>query len=398
MTSAAGAYLAILVVSAAASYGLNWAWRWFAVRHGIVKQPGERDRDIHEKPLVNASGIAMFGAFLVTMLIAWRLPFFSGVFRDSSEPLGLILGASIIVGIQFIDDLRDLSPPAKLAGVVLGATVMYFFGLSMFYFRIPFAGFVVLAADVAPLMTVLWVAGMTQAVNLIDGLDGLAAGVVAIAAASFTIYAQRLSDGGLLAPENLGPLLAVIACGICLGYLPHNVHPARVLMGDSGAYLLGVLMAASTLVVGGRIADQFSGQTYFFYAPIFIPLFILGVPILDVAWSILRRTYRRTGFGTADAEHIHHRLMRLGHGQRRSVFILWAWTAILSAFVLYPTFAGEGDRQFANRIVPFAVAALGLALYTLFHPRVRERGRVESRAGHPATQASAQWQSKEPSN
>ena len=124
-------------------------------------------------------------------------------------------------------------------------------------------------------------------------------------------------------------------------------------MGDSGAYLLGVLMAASTLVVGGRIADQFSGQTYFFYAPIFIPLFILGVPILDVAWSIVRRTYRRTGFGTADAEHIHHRLMRLGHGQRRSVFILWAWTAILSAFVLFPTFAGGSDRQFANRIVPF---------------------------------------------
>ncbi len=267
MTSAAVAYLAILVVSALASYGLNWAWRWFALRRGILKQPGARDRDIHTKPIADASGIAMLGAFLVAMFIAWRLPFFGGVFRDSSEPLGVVIGASIIVFIQFIDDLRELSPPAKLAGVVLGASVMYFFGLSMFYFRIPFAGFVVLAADVAPLMTVLWVAGMTQAVNLMDGLDGLAAGVVAIAAASFTIYAQRLSDGGLLAPENLGPLLAVIACGICLGYLPHNIHPARLLMGDSGAYLLGVLMAASTLVVGGRIADQFSGQTYFFYAP-----------------------------------------------------------------------------------------------------------------------------------
>jgi hypothetical protein len=217
------------------------------------------------------------------MFIASQMPFFRGVFRDSSEPLGVVLGATIIVGIQFIDDLRDLSPPAKLAGVVLGASVMYFFGLSMFYFRIPFAGFVVLAPDVAPLMTVLWVAGMTQAINLIDGLDGLAAGIVAIAAAAFTIYSQRLSDGGLLAPENIGPLLAVIACGICLGYLPHNVHPAKVFMADSGAYLLGVLMASSTLVVGGRIADQFSGQTYFFYAPIFIPLFILGVPILDVA-------------------------------------------------------------------------------------------------------------------
>ncbi len=394
MTTAAGAYLAILAVSAATSYGLTWAWRWFALKYGIIKQPGLRDRDIHTAAVPKASGMAMYGAFLIAMLIAWRLPFFSGVFRDSSEPLGVVIGASIIVLIQFIDDLRDLSPPAKLAGVVLGASVMYFFGLSMFYFRIPFAGFVVLAPDVAPLMTVLWVAGMTQAVNLIDGLDGLAAGIVAIAAAAFTIYAQRLSDGGLLAPENIGPLLAVIACGLCLGYLPHNVHPAKVFMADSGAYLLGVLMAASTLVVGGRIADQYSGQTYFFYAPIFIPLFILGVPILDVAWSIVRRSYRRTGATEGDQEHIHHRLMRLGHGQRRSVFILWAWTAILSAFVLYPTFAGGSDKQFANRIVPFAVAALGLALYTMFHPRVRERGRVESRAGHPA----AQWQGDEPSN
>ena len=381
--TAATAYLVILGVSGLASYGLNWVWRGFATRRGIIKYPGKRDRDIHKEPTPNASGVAMFGAFLLAMLIAWQMPFFRGVFRDSSEPLGVVLGASIIVGIQFIDDLRDLSPPAKLAGVVLGASVMYFFGLSMFYFRIPFAGFVVLAPDVAPLMTVLWVAGMTQAINLIDGLDGLAAGIVAIAAAAFTIYAQRLSDGGLLAPENIGPLLAVIACGICLGYLPHNVHPAKVFMADSGAYLLGVLMAASTLVVGGRIADQFSGQTYFFYAPIFIPLFILGVPILDVAWSIVRRSLKGAGRTEGDSEHIHHRLERMGHGQRRAVFILWTWTALLSGFVLAPTF-GTGDRAFLNRAVPFAVAALGLALFTLFHPGVRDK----SKAVHPASQ----WQ------
>ncbi|MEY2468236.1 MAG: UDP-GlcNAc:undecaprenyl-phosphate/decaprenyl-phosphate GlcNAc-phosphate transferase, partial [Actinomycetota bacterium] len=136
MTSAATAYLVILAVSALVSYAFNWGWYWFATRRGIIKVPGARDRDIHTTPVANASGIAMFGAFLIAMMIAWRLPFFSGVFRDSSEPLGVVLGASIIVGIQFVDDLRDLSPPAKLAGVVLGASVMYFFGLSMFYFRI----------------------------------------------------------------------------------------------------------------------------------------------------------------------------------------------------------------------------------------------------------------------
>jgi UDP-GlcNAc:undecaprenyl-phosphate GlcNAc-1-phosphate transferase len=147
-------------------------------------------------------------------------------------------------------------------------------------------------------------------------------------------------------------------------------------------------MAASTLVVGGRIADQFSGQTYFFYAPIFIPLFILGVPILDVAWSIIRRTRRGGDFSAADSEHIHHRLMRLGHGTKRAVYILWAWTALLSGFVLAPTF-GAGNTTFLNRAVPFAVAGSGLALYTLFHPGAREG---KSRAEHPASK----WQDNTP--
>ncbi len=266
---------------------------------------------------------------------------------------------------------------------------MYFFGLSMFYFRIPFAGFVVLAPDFAPLMTVLWVAGMTQAINFIDGLDGLAAGVVAIAAAAFTIYAQRLSDGGLLAPENIGPLLAVIACGVCLGYLPHNFNPAKVFMADSGAYLLGLLMAASTLVVGGRIADQFSGQTYFFYAPLFIPLFILGVPILDVAWSIVRRTTRRKGAATADAEHIHHRLdaARPRAAPRRSDPV-----GVDGAAVGVRALPDLRNRRPSVRQRRRAVRGRRprLALYTLFHPGVRDK----SRADHPASQ----WKENTPTN
>jgi UDP-GlcNAc:undecaprenyl-phosphate GlcNAc-1-phosphate transferase len=158
----------------------------------------------------------------------------------------------------------------------------------------------------------------------------------------------------------------VIVCGVCVGFLPHNFHPAKIFMGDAGAMLLGLLMATSTLVVGGRIDDEFSGQTYFFYAPIFIPLFILGVPIIDTAFAILRRAVGRRGVSVADKEHLHHRLMRLGHGQRRAVVILWLWTAILSGFVLYPTFTKSG-----NQFIPFGVAALGVGLYTYFHPGIR---------------------------
>jgi UDP-GlcNAc:undecaprenyl-phosphate GlcNAc-1-phosphate transferase len=126
--------------------------------------------------------------------------------------------------------------------------------------------------------------------------------------------------------------VAVAACGICLGFLPFNFNPARIFMGDAGAHFLGLLMAASTMVIGGRVPTTvpISGVTYFFFAPLFIPILILGVPLVDMAFAFVRRTAKGTGFHTPDKEHIHHRLLRLGHGPRRSVIILWAWTAVLS--------------------------------------------------------------------
>ena len=207
---------------------------------------------------------------------------------------------------------------------------------------------------------------MANIVNVIDGLDGLAAGIVAIASATFLLYALRLGNEEVLDPSNPGALWAVIALGVCVGFLPHNVHPARIFMGDGGALMLGLLMAASTMSVGGRATTEFSGQSFFFFAPIFIPLVILGVPVLDALWAVLRRTVRGRSFAQADKEHLHHRLMNLGHGHRRAVLILWAWTALLSAFVLYPTYTGEGDA-----IVPIGILALALVLFSVLHPRVR---------------------------
>ena len=162
----------------------------------------------------------------------------------------------------------------------------------------------------------------------------------------------------------------MIAAGICLGFLPYNFNPARIFMGDGGALFLGSLLAVSTSVVGGRAdpstQQDFTGQTFFFFAPLFIPLFILGVPILDTLFAILRRASRRQGLATADKGHLHHRLMNLGHGQRRSVLILWLWTALLSGFVLYPVFTNSGDA-----VAPIAIVALGLLLYTVLHPQFR---------------------------
>jgi UDP-GlcNAc:undecaprenyl-phosphate GlcNAc-1-phosphate transferase len=239
-------------------------------------------------------------------------------------------------------------------------------GVSILVFRVPFFEILVLSPDWSYLLTVLWVVGMANAINLVDGLDGLAAGIVAIASAAFFLYAIRLGNEDVLDPSNPGALWAMITLGVCLGFLPHNVHPARIFMGDGGALLLGIMMAASTMSVGGRSSAEFSGQAFFFFAPIFIPLVILGVPILDTVWAILRRAARGSSMSAPDKKHLHHRLMNLGHGHRRAVFILWLWTALLSAFVLYPTYTGDGDA-----LVPIGIAALLLALFTLLHPRLR---------------------------
>ena len=339
--------------------------RRLAVRFSIIVQPD--DRRVHERPTPTAGGAAMYLGLLASIVVASQIPGLSPLFRGSSDPIGLVLGASVIFTVGMVDDLREMSPPAKLSGQIVAGTVLYLFGISMLFFRIPFANnTLVLSADLVPVLTVLWVVGMANAVNLVDGLDGLAAGIVGIAASAFFVYSHQLVHTGTIAPETSGQLLSVIVIGICVGFLPHNFHPAKIFMGDAGAMLLGLLMAASTMAVVGQTDQDFSGRTYFFFAPVLIPFFILGIPMLDTAFAILRRAGRRTNPAIADKNHLHHRLMRLGHGQTRSVLILWTWTGLLSGLVLYPSFVNG-----ALSIVPIGAAALGVALYTLFGVRGR---------------------------
>ena len=363
-------YGVLLGVAALSAWVLTFPVRRIAVHIGYVAQPDERK--IHQKVTPAAGGVAMFVAMLVAWAVAASIPALGPLFRGSSEPLGLILGAAAIFVVGTIDDLRDMSAPAKVAGEVLAATILYFMGVTWFQFKVPLGGLVILSPEWTPLLTALWVIAITNAVNLIDGLDGLAAGVVAIASGALAIYGLHLQHLGNLQTDNIGPLIAVITCGICLGFLPHNFYPAKIFMGDAGALLLGLLMAACTMLIGGRsvgavggVAGR-SGQTYFFFAPLFIPFFILGVPILDMAFAFVRRTANRTGFSTPDKNHLHHRLLRLGHGHRRSVLILWAWTLLLSGFILFPLYISS-----VNAVIPFGALALGVILYTLFHPSLR---------------------------
>jgi UDP-GlcNAc:undecaprenyl-phosphate GlcNAc-1-phosphate transferase len=347
--------LAALLVTA----GTTPFFHRLSFRVGAVQKPDERR--VHTRPTALLGGAAILLGVLAGLAMAWIRTDFEPVFQASTIPLGVAVAAVLMFGVGQLDDLRQVSPPAKIAGTVLAATTMSIAGVSILFFRIPFAGLLSLSPDMSTLLTVLWAIGMTTAINYVDGLDGLAAGIVAIAAAALLLYCERLDHIGALGKDNVGPIVAAAVLGACLGFLPHNFHPARIFMGDAGALLLGILMAASTIAVGGNTDAQFSGQTFFFFAPLFIPLVILGVPVFDTAFSILRRARKGMGVTVADKDHLHHRLMRLGHGQRRSVAILWLWTGLLSAIVLYPTYSGEGDLY-----IPFAVLAAGLGLYTLF--------------------------------
>jgi len=364
-----GGYLVIGGAAALITFLVTPLVGWFARRRKWLAAPN--DRTVHTKPIPNVGGIALFIGFVGAFALSRVLDRFDPLFARNSEPRGILIAAALMFMVGLVDDIRELSAPAKVFGTVVVGVILVSYGVTMFFFRLPFMDVLVLSDEWIPLITVLWVLGISQAINLIDGLDGLATGIVAIGALAFFLYSQHLSEQGLLTQPNVGPLVSIITVGVCVGFLPFNFNPARIFMGDGGALLLGLLLAVSTSVVGGRAdpgTQRFPGQTYFFLAPLFIPLFILGVPILDTLFAILRRARRGQGVATADKGHLHHRLMEMGHGQRRSVVILWTWTGLLSAFVLYPVITGSGVSY-----IPIGAAMLGLSLFTVLHPRISGR-------------------------
>jgi UDP-GlcNAc:undecaprenyl-phosphate/decaprenyl-phosphate GlcNAc-1-phosphate transferase len=373
-------YIIVFAVAAIATWLATFAVRSVAKRRSLLVMPD--DRRVHERPTPTAGGAAMYFGVLVAVATASQLRAFGPVFRGSSAPLGVVLAATVIFAVGLADDVREMSPPAKMAGQVLAGTVLYFFGVELLYFHLPLAQTtLVLSPDLEVLATVLWVVVMANALNFIDGLDGLAAGIVAIGAGAFFVYSHQLGVVGNVSPSSAGAgaLIAVVAAGVCIGFLPHNFYPAKIFMGDAGSMLLGLLIAASTLAVVGQDPYEFSGRTYFFFAPILIPFFILGIPLLDTTFAIVRRAGQRTSPAVADLNHLHHRLMRLGHGHRPAVLILWAWTALLSGIVLWP-----GVTNSHNEIPPIAVGGLLILLYTLFAPRGRAALSGADGNGHEA--------------
>jgi UDP-GlcNAc:undecaprenyl-phosphate/decaprenyl-phosphate GlcNAc-1-phosphate transferase len=371
--------IAAVVTAAFVPLAIRIAWRFNVVDHP------DTQRRLHSDTTPLMGGVAMCIGFVAALFAASRMQQFREMFVASSETTGIAVAAVIITIVGLVDDRRPMTAPAKLAGMVLAGSALYLFGTTLDAISIPFSSTTVqISADLAPLVTVLWVVGMANAINLVDGLDGLAAGIVMIASGAFLIYSTSLTDAQLITGSNVGPLIAALTCGVCIGFLPFNFNPARLFMGDAGALLLGLLLAASTMVVGGRAVPNVPvrGQTYFFFAPLVIPLVILIIPIGDILRLVLTRAIGRSGVASASRDHLHYRLVELGHGPRRTVFILCALTAIFSAYALAPLFFdGWGARLFLISLFLLVV------LFTVLHPDLRHRRR---RVEEPAIVADRQ--------
>jgi UDP-GlcNAc:undecaprenyl-phosphate GlcNAc-1-phosphate transferase len=301
-----------------------------------------RDRDVHATPTPRLGGLAMLAGLLAGLLLASKLPMMGAVFEGGSTPLALLSGVAIIVALGVVDDKWGLDAPTKLAGQVLAAGLMAFQGIAVIW--LPLGGTFVLDPIMSVLFTVLIVLISINAINFIDGLDGLAAGIVTIAAGAFFAYAYLLSVEQGLERATLATLVSVLLVGMCLGFLPHNVYPARIFMGDTGSMMLGLLLAASTITLSGQIdpSSVEGGAILPTLLPILLPIAVMAVPLVDLGLAVVRRTRAGRNPFAPDKQHLHHRLMEMGHSQRRAVLIMYAWTVLVAGAAVAAAFVPLG--------------------------------------------------------
>jgi UDP-GlcNAc:undecaprenyl-phosphate GlcNAc-1-phosphate transferase len=332
----------------------------FARFIGVVDEPGETRR-VHTHPVPRLGGIALLLGIFVPALAFLEL---DGPYR------GILLGAAIATTVGAIDDFRGLPWWGKLAGQVAAGAVAVGFGVTVDRFTFPGFGSQELPEWAAGAATIVWVVAIMNMVNFLDGMDGLAAGICAIAGSTFAIIGLSLG-----APE--AALLAAIVAGACFGFLHHNFYPARIFMGDSGALLLGFLLA--TLAIEGLVKTAA-------LATLVLPLLVLAIPIVDTSFVVAKRLKYRQPLYEADRTHLHHRFMNIGFSQKRAVVYMYAWCGILAAAALSTRFLPprpRGEWDLSNAFIAGGMALLALAasvyiaylleIIKLANPRIRRR-------------------------
>lgn len=290
--------LLAFIIGLLVSYVLTPLVKNLAIISGAVDEPGERR--VHIRPVPSMGGIAIYlGVVLAILTTVTDL-------SSNRSIQGALVGGTFILILGIIDDLRELSPKYKLIGQILAAGILVSFGVKIEFLTNPFGGMIYLGVWGIPL-TIFWVVAIINAVNLIDGLDGLAAGVCTIAA--FTLLFVALQEGNLLIV-----LMTAALAGSALGFLRYNFNPAKIFMGDTGAMFLGFMLATIS------IAGALKGATAI---TVLVPIIAMGVPIFDTLFAIIRRASNGKPVSQADQGHLHHRLLQMGLTQRQTVLVVY---------------------------------------------------------------------------
>lgn len=312
-------YIVLIAVGVGVTALVTPLVRNLAVKRHIMALPG--GRKIHKKPIPETGGTAMIIGMLAVVVFqivgekyfGWR-----GFVSDiSSEPLalwGILLGTFVIYGVGLVDDIKDITPRAKLIGQIVAASIVAASGLRISFISNPFNDSIILLGILAIPATVLYLVSFANIINLIDGLDGLAAGLSAIASASLLALAAG-------ANQLSAAIIAAAVIGSCIGFLFFNFNPASIFMGDEGALTLGFLLGIISLMGVMKTTAAIA---------LAVPLLIVGIPIFDTLSAIIRRVRHNKSFKEADRGHIHHRLLGRGFNQRQTVLIIYGWSAALA--------------------------------------------------------------------
>ncbi|MEX0833945.1 MAG: MraY family glycosyltransferase [Actinomycetota bacterium] len=385
-------YLIVFGATALTVFATTPLVRKLAVRFGAIDKPS--DRKVHPKPTPTLGGVAIFVGVLVGLVASRLVPDFKTLFGTSSELWAIVVAGGVIVALGILDDVREVVVPAKLAGQILAAGLLVLMGVQLLYFWFPGQGILSLSPDLAVPLTIIWVLVMVNAVNLIDGLDGLAAGMVAIASIAFFLFIYRTP--GIYGGTNPAALICAISAGAAVGFLPWNFYPARIFMGDSGAMLLGLLLSVATISGVGRNAYPPSGGDLAAVSiPVLVPLLVIAIPLLDVVLAIGRRVRRGSPVSHADKQHIHHRLLDIGHSHRQAVLLMYLWSALISGCALAVAFINGRLTVAVIVVVLLGIFAATAIPRLLVVPNGRRKGRHQAGSGsqngkdEPATSENA---------
>ncbi len=368
-------YLAVFLVAVTVTYLLAVLAREVALRFDAVASV--RDRDVHDVPIPYFGGVAMYGGLVAAYLVGRNLPFLSSAGGQFLHDAGVVLVAGgMVCALGVVDDLIELDALTKLGGQVLAAGFLVLNEVQVYIVYLPGGGVLSLEPAQAALITVFLVVATINAVNFIDGLDGLAAGVIGLGAVAFFLFSYRLASVTYYSVAIASALLCAALAGACIGFISHNFHPADMFMGDSGSMLIGLVLAGSALSLSGSFPpDAFTGDSVgqesllLILLPVLLPISVLVVPFLDLLLAVVRRMRRGQSPFAPDKQHLHHRLLEYGHSHRRAVLVIWLWAALIAV-------GGVALSLFPGRVV---VGALTLwfavtVLLTFVVPRVERPG------------------------